>query len=142
MSSIEVDIVPGGDQFGQVRGGRLHIRGPLFEIPSLTDIMTPGDTGWLKCDEWEFVLDDYRQGYWGETSYFLPLVEAPDNDGLDLRGIILQRVKGTSDTEAFSRVGFAIVSEEDGCIAKSEWYCKHWAPRPWPESRLQTIILV
>ncbi len=138
-------IEPAGDDpFGQVTGGELHLKGVLFKIPPISRIKETDQVRNLEFDDWAFGLDHCGVLYWEIQSFFLPLAISPDisdQANLVICGLIVQQAANFEESGAYSRVGFAVVSE-DGDIANSGCYCETWAPRPWQESRKQLIVLV
>ncbi|KAH8881099.1 HET-domain-containing protein [Thozetella sp. PMI_491] len=134
----------GDDPFGQVTGGELHLKGILFKIPPIALIKESDQLQNEEFDAWAFGLDHCGIAYWEDQSFFLPLAISPDAsewDNLVVCGLIVQQAANFEDTGAYTRVGFAIVSE-DGHIANSGWYCENWVPPPWHHSQQQLIVIV
>ena len=131
--------------FGQVTGGKLTVKGVLFEAPLLW-AMFDGNYD-SHFDNWALSLDDIttRDSVGLTDTFFLPLIQSSDASekrNLTICGIFVQRVRSQGHRSSFERVGFAIVDEEDGDIANSGWYLKQWISPPWPEELETTIDII
>lgn len=77
-------------------------------------------------------------------SWFMPVAIASAVRGrpeLNICGIVLQKATGTSETVAYTRVGYAVVSPH-GEIAGSGWFIPDWIPRPWAKDSYRKIEIV
>lgn len=134
-----------GDRFGQLTGGHLIVRGMLFEFPSL-ELWARHKEQFYKrrqYNPWAFILDDCRDHYHKNKTWFLPVAvssSAFPETNLSVCGIMVQKTDHSSEVAEFSRVGFAIVTD-DGEIANSTWYLRDWKPRPWAPELSQVITI-
>ncbi|KAH6869670.1 heterokaryon incompatibility protein-domain-containing protein [Thelonectria olida] len=134
-----------GDQFGQLTGGHLTVRGILFEFPPLAAFMDDLERfrDRPRFDDWAMSLDDCGDDYYKNKTWFLPLAVAPAASrrlNLEICGILIQEMDDCSETTVFTRVGFAIVAN-DGEIANSTWYLNNWILRPWSPEYVKIVTL-
>lgn len=136
-----------GDNFGQLRGGRLTLNGVLFEFPRIGEVLKDHRNFFEKpfYNGDALALDDCGVDDYGSSdTWFLPLAvisDASKHPDLNICGIILQKAGGTTETVAYTRIGYSVVSH-DGDIAGSGWIIPDWIPRPWSEDHFCTIEIV
>ncbi|KAJ4213319.1 hypothetical protein NW759_011161 [Fusarium solani] len=136
-----------GDPFGQLCGGRLTLFGVLFKFPGIREMVLKWENFALKpsySDEGLAFDDCGIDDYGCLDSWFMPVAIASAvsrNPELNICGIVLQKATGTSETVAYTRVGYAVVSD-DGDIAGSGWLIRDWIPRPWSKDSYRKIEIV
>lgn len=136
-----------GDPFGQLCGGRLTLFGVLFKFPGIREMALKWENFALKpsySDEGLAFDDCGIDDYGCLDSWFMPVAIASAvsrNPELNICGIVLQKATGTSETVAYTRVGYAVVSD-DGDIAGSGWLIRDWIPRPWSKDSYRKIEIV
>jgi hypothetical protein len=121
--------------------------GVLFKFPGIREMVLKWENFALKpsySDEGLAFDDCGIDDYGCLDSWFMPVAIASAvsrNPELNICGIVLQKATGTSETVAYTRVGYAVVSD-DGDIAGSGWLIRDWIPRPWSKDSYRKIEIV
>ena len=126
--------------------------GVLFKFPGIREMVLDWENfarkpsysdGGLDFDDCG--IDDYGIDDYGcLDSWFMPVTIASGasrRPELKICGIVLRKATGTPETVAYTRVGYAVVSD-DGDIAGSGWLIRDWVPRPWSKYSYRKIEIV
>jgi hypothetical protein len=94
-----------------------------------------------------FSLDDYDDELCDAPTLFLPLVDSPNHSlfphGWNICGLLLQYDdNGPEAGKVFQRVGFAVISDADGDVARSGYHVDEWISPPWGEEDLEVVVIV